>query len=444
MRKDGRRIEVSLTVSPVLDEAGRVIGASTIARDVSEQKAAERKLAESARHFELINDLVATCGFDGYFKQLNGAWEPTLGWTAGGAAPEPVHRDRPPRRPRGGRARGREARAGRNDGRVQDPGPRPRTAAGAGPSGRRRPDLPSAALPLRRARDHRADGGRAGARGRAPPARRRPADRQRRQLGARPRRPASGPGRRSSSATTASTRQSRCPSSTGCSSGSTRTIASPCCAGWRRSRRATTSSSSPTGWCSPTEGCARSSVEGRPFTDADGSTRVMGTSRDVTAERDAERLKDDFFGLVSHELRTPLTSIIGYTELLRRDRGREPERAGSAVRRGDRAQLASRAEPGRRPAAADPDHRRHVRDRARARRPGGEIAAASAEAARPDAEPRPGSSSRSTLAEAPVIDGDPHRLAPGGRQPALERDQVHARAGGRVAIRAATRRASAP
>ena len=34
------------------------------------------------------------------------------------------------------------------------------------------------------------------------------------------------------------------------------------------------------------------------------------------AERDAERLKDEFFGMVSHEMRTPLTSIIGYTELL--------------------------------------------------------------------------------------------------------------------------------
>ena len=89
MRKDGRRIEVSLSVSPVLGEAGRVIAASTITRDVSEQKAAERKLAESARHFELINDLVATCGFDGYFKQLNGAWEPTLGWTAEELLPNP-------------------------------------------------------------------------------------------------------------------------------------------------------------------------------------------------------------------------------------------------------------------------------------------------------------------------------------------------------------------
>ncbi len=39
--------------------------------------------------------------------------------------------------------------------------------------------------------------------------------------------------------------------------------------------------------------------------------------RDVTAERESERLKDEFFALVSHELRTPLTSIIGYLELVR-------------------------------------------------------------------------------------------------------------------------------
>ena len=38
---------------------------------------------------------------------------------------------------------------------------------------------------------------------------------------------------------------------------------------------------------------------------------------DVTARREAERMKDEFSALVSHELRTPLTSIIGYLELLR-------------------------------------------------------------------------------------------------------------------------------
>jgi signal transduction histidine kinase len=41
--------------------------------------------------------------------------------------------------------------------------------------------------------------------------------------------------------------------------------------------------------------------------------------REVTAERESERLKDEFFALVSHELRTPLTSIIGYLELVRDD-----------------------------------------------------------------------------------------------------------------------------
>ncbi|WP_081681039.1 cell wall metabolism sensor histidine kinase WalK [Cellulomonas sp. URHD0024] len=37
---------------------------------------------------------------------------------------------------------------------------------------------------------------------------------------------------------------------------------------------------------------------------------------DVTAEREAARLQDEFVSLVSHELRTPLTSVLGYLELL--------------------------------------------------------------------------------------------------------------------------------
>jgi signal transduction histidine kinase len=39
--------------------------------------------------------------------------------------------------------------------------------------------------------------------------------------------------------------------------------------------------------------------------------------RETTAERQAERLKDELVATVSHELRTPLTSIIGYLELVR-------------------------------------------------------------------------------------------------------------------------------
>ena len=46
--KGGRLIEVSLTVSPVRDERGRIIGASKIARDISQTKEAERELVRQA------------------------------------------------------------------------------------------------------------------------------------------------------------------------------------------------------------------------------------------------------------------------------------------------------------------------------------------------------------------------------------------------------------
>src|SRR5207249_599261 len=41
MRKNGSRVDVSLTVSPILDAEGAVIGDSTIARDVTARKRAE-------------------------------------------------------------------------------------------------------------------------------------------------------------------------------------------------------------------------------------------------------------------------------------------------------------------------------------------------------------------------------------------------------------------
>ena len=42
LAKDGRRVDVSLTVSPVRDQSGKVIGASKIGRDISERKRAEK------------------------------------------------------------------------------------------------------------------------------------------------------------------------------------------------------------------------------------------------------------------------------------------------------------------------------------------------------------------------------------------------------------------
>ncbi len=55
----------------------------------------------------------------------------------------------------------------------------------------------------------------------------------------------------------------------------------------------------------------------RPISSPGGE--VIGTVRllrDMTAERAAERAKDDLMAAVSHELRTPLASILGFAELL--------------------------------------------------------------------------------------------------------------------------------
>ncbi len=45
--KDGRRLDISLTVSPVKDSEGNIIGASTIAHDITERKQAENEIMVS-------------------------------------------------------------------------------------------------------------------------------------------------------------------------------------------------------------------------------------------------------------------------------------------------------------------------------------------------------------------------------------------------------------
>ncbi len=49
-RKDGRIIEVSLSVSPVRDAAGEIVGAATVARDITESKQVERAQAQMLRN----------------------------------------------------------------------------------------------------------------------------------------------------------------------------------------------------------------------------------------------------------------------------------------------------------------------------------------------------------------------------------------------------------
>src|ERR1700677_4232231 len=60
VRKDGTRLEISLTISPVRDAAGKIIGASKIARDITGRKRVERELHESEQRFRTLADALDT------------------------------------------------------------------------------------------------------------------------------------------------------------------------------------------------------------------------------------------------------------------------------------------------------------------------------------------------------------------------------------------------
>ena len=55
--KDGRRLPISLTISPIRDANGAVIGASKIARDISERKRSEKLLATEVEALAKLNEL---------------------------------------------------------------------------------------------------------------------------------------------------------------------------------------------------------------------------------------------------------------------------------------------------------------------------------------------------------------------------------------------------
>ena len=84
-RKDGSLLDVSLTISPVRDSSGHVIGASKVARDISAQKQAERALRESEQRFRVITDaspiMVWMAGTDKLCYYFNKGWLDFVGRT---------------------------------------------------------------------------------------------------------------------------------------------------------------------------------------------------------------------------------------------------------------------------------------------------------------------------------------------------------------------------
>ena len=79
--KDGRLIDISVTISPLRDAAGNVVGASKVARDISEQKRAEQELRIAATAFEAQEGMMVTDA-DNIILRVNKAFSLSTGYTA--------------------------------------------------------------------------------------------------------------------------------------------------------------------------------------------------------------------------------------------------------------------------------------------------------------------------------------------------------------------------
>jgi PAS domain S-box-containing protein len=98
LRKDGRRINVSVTVSPILDVRGNVIGASHVARDVTEKVRYEEALARLAAIVESSHDAIIGKGFDGTIQTWNAGAERVYGYAAAEAIGKSITMLLPPDR----------------------------------------------------------------------------------------------------------------------------------------------------------------------------------------------------------------------------------------------------------------------------------------------------------------------------------------------------------
>lgn len=81
-RKNGTLIPISLTVSPILDDEGQVIGASKIARDLSDRSRAEIVTSRLAAIIESSDDAIVSKDLNGIIMSWNAAAERMFGYSA--------------------------------------------------------------------------------------------------------------------------------------------------------------------------------------------------------------------------------------------------------------------------------------------------------------------------------------------------------------------------
>ena len=102
LRKDGVPLDVSVTISPIRDIDGNIIGASKIVRDITQKKFLERQLAISREWFEAIvessEDAIISKTLDGIVTSWNSAAETMFGYMAEEMLGQPITALFPPER----------------------------------------------------------------------------------------------------------------------------------------------------------------------------------------------------------------------------------------------------------------------------------------------------------------------------------------------------------
>jgi len=83
IHKDGRRVNVSVTISPICDRSGKVIGASKIARDITAQKRAERQLKLTASVFTSTSEGILIANRQGLIVDINASFTKITGYHKG-------------------------------------------------------------------------------------------------------------------------------------------------------------------------------------------------------------------------------------------------------------------------------------------------------------------------------------------------------------------------